>query len=233
MMTGRAALSALPSVVFLGASGQWRRQGNPTIPAAWRLRPASTPMGSIDHMEIHPLTPDRWQDLEQLFGRRGAYGGCWCMWNRLTNREFEASSGDEKREMLRDIVDDRVAGLLAYEDGTPVGWVSLGPREEFGRIQRSRVTRAVDEVPVWSIVCFVIERNHRGRGVGSALLQAAVEYARDNGAVAIEGYPVEPRRDRMPDIYAWMGLASMFESGGFTEIARRSDTRPLFRKVLR
>ncbi|HKZ30708.1 MAG TPA: GNAT family N-acetyltransferase, partial [Acidimicrobiia bacterium] len=65
------------------------------------------------------------------------------------------------------------------------------------------------------------------------LLQAAVEYARDNGAVAIEGYPVEPRRDRMPDIYAWMGLASMFESGGFTEIARRSDTRPLFRKVLR
>ncbi len=104
------------------------------------------------------------------------------MWNRLTNREFEATSGDEKREMLRSIVDDRVPGLLAYEDGLPVGWVSLGPREEFGRIQRSRVTKAVDDVPVWSIVCFVIDRHHRGSGVGTALLEAAVAYARAHGA---------------------------------------------------
>ncbi len=183
-------------------------------------------------MEIHPLTPDRWSDLEQLFGPRGAYGGCWCMWNRLTNREFEAASGEDKRGMLRAIVADRVPGLLAYEEGVPVGWVSLGPREEFGRIQRSPVTKAVDDVAVWSIVCFVIDRSHRGSGVGTALLQAAVEYARDCGAVAVEGYPVEPRRDRMPDIYAWMGLASMFEAAGFVEIARRSETRPLFRKVL-
>ena len=154
------------------------------------------------------------------------------MWNRLSNREFEATAGDAKRAMLQGIVSDRVPGLLAYEDGTPVGWVSLGRREEFGRIQRSRVTKPVDEVPVWSIVCFVIERNHRGSGVGTALLEAAVQYASDQGAVAVEGYPVEPRSDRMPDIYAWMGIASMFEAAGFTEIARRSETRPLFRKML-
>jgi GNAT superfamily N-acetyltransferase len=86
---------------------------------------------------------------------------------------------------------------------------------------------------VWSIVCFVIDRNHRGSGVGTVLLAAAVEYARGHGAVAVEGYPVEPRQDRMPDIYAWRGLSSMFEAAGFTEIARRSETRPLFRKVLR
>jgi GNAT superfamily N-acetyltransferase len=183
--------------------------------------------------EIHPLTAERWPDLEELFGRRGAYGGCWCMWNRISNRQFEATTGDEKREMLRSIVDDRVPGLLAYEEGVPVGWVSVGPREEFGRIQRSRVTKPVDDVPVWSIVCFVIEKNHRGSGIGTSLLEAAVEYARKNGAGAVEGYPVEPRRDRMPDIYAWMGLASMFEAAGFKEIARRSETRPLFRKVLR
>ncbi len=154
------------------------------------------------------------------------------MWNRISNRHFEETTGDEKREMLRAIVDDRVPGLLAYEDGLPVGWVSVGPRHEFGRIQRSRVTKAVDDVPVWSIVCFVIERSHRSTGVGTELLRAAVEYAREKGAAAVEGYPVEPRRDRMPDIYAWMGLASMFEAAGFTEIARRSETRPLFRKVL-
>ena len=138
-------------------------------------------------MDIAPLTPERWPDLEQLFGPRGAYGGCWCMWNRLTNREFEATSGDEKREMLRSILDDRVPGLLAYKDGLPIGWVSLGPREEFGRIQRSRVTKAFDDVPVWSIVCFMIDRHHRGSGVGTALLEAAVAYARAHGARAIEG----------------------------------------------
>jgi GNAT superfamily N-acetyltransferase len=154
------------------------------------------------------------------------------MWNRLTNREFEENSGEQKRAMLRTIVADRVPGLLAYDEGEPVGWVSLGPREEFGRIQRSRVTRPVDDVAVWSIVCFVIDRHHRGKGVGTALLNAAVEYARRNGAVAVEGYPVEPRRDHMPDIYAWMGLSSMFEAAGFTEIARRSETRPVFRKAL-
>jgi GNAT superfamily N-acetyltransferase len=155
------------------------------------------------------------------------------MWNRLSNREFEALGRDERRATLKSIVDDRVPGLLAYQDGKPVGWVSLGPREEFGRIQRSRVTKAVDETPVWSIVCFVIDREHRGKGVGSALLGAAVEYARERGAAAVEGYPVEPRQDRMPDIYAWMGLASMFESAGFAEIARRSETRPIYRKTLR
>lgn len=155
------------------------------------------------------------------------------MWNRLSNREFEAAGRDARRAMFRSIVGDRVPGLLAYENGVPVGWVSLGPREEFGRIQRSRVTRAVDDTPVWSIVCFVIDRKHRRHGVGTALLGAAVEYARRHGAVAVEGYPVEPRRDRMPDIYAWMGLASMFEAAGFDEIARRSETRPVFRKNLR
>jgi GNAT superfamily N-acetyltransferase len=184
-------------------------------------------------LDIQPLTPERWPDLERLFGPRGAYGGCWCMWNRLTNRQFEDATGDEKRDTFRSIVHDRVPGLLAYEDGAPVGWVSLGPREEFGRVQRSRVTRAVDDLPVWSIVCFVIDRHHRRAGVGTALLEAAVEHARAHGAAAIEGYPVEPRNERMPDIYAWMGLASMFEAAGFSEIARRSETRPLFRKVLR
>lgn len=154
------------------------------------------------------------------------------MWNRISNRRFEETTGDEKREMLRSIVDDRVPGLLAYEDGVPVGWVSMAPREEFGRIQRSWVTQAVDDLPVWSIVCFVIEKNHRGRGIGTELLEAAADYAGEHGAQAIEGYPVEPRRDRMPDIYAWMGLVSMFEAAGFSEIARRSETRPLFRKVL-
>ena len=184
-------------------------------------------------LEIHPATAERWDDLVALFGLKGALGGCWCMWNRQTTREYEQHKGDANREMLQALVGDvRPPGLLAYLDGSAVGWVAVAPREQYGRLQRSRVTKPVDDVPVWSISCFVIARKHRGRGIGRALVRAAVDFARTGGAVAVEGYPVEPRSNRMPSIYAWMGLASMFEAEGFREIARRSETRPLMRLEL-
>lgn len=184
-------------------------------------------------LEIHPATPDRWGDVEQLFGPRGQQGGCWCMWNRQTSREFDERKGDQNKAAFQALVaDDRPPGLLAYADDAPVGWVAVAPREEYGRLQRSRVTKPVDDLAVWAITCFVIARGARRSGVASALLDGAVEFARSNGAIALEGYPVEPRSDDMPEIYAWMGLASMFENAGFEEIARRSETRPLMRKVL-
>lgn len=189
---------------------------------------------SASDLTIHPVTPDRWEDVVELFGPNGAYGGCWCMYNRQTTREYEESKGDANRRKLRELVaDGRIPGLLAYREGSPVGWVSVAPREEYGRLQRSPVNKPVDDLPVWSITCFVIARRHRGEGIATALLTGAVDYARDRGAVAVEGYPVEPRRDEMPDIYAWMGLASMFARAGFEEIARRSETRPLMRRMLR
>lgn len=184
-------------------------------------------------LEIHPATAERWSDIEQLFGPTGQQGGCWCMWNRQTSREFDAQKGPQNKASFRAIVDAGPApGLLAYAAGTPVGWVALAPRDEYGRLQRSRVTKPVDEVSVWAITCFVIARSARGTGVATALLDAAVEFAQAQGARAIEGYPVEPRTDHMPEIYAWMGLASMFRRSGFDEMARRSETRPLMRKTL-
>jgi GNAT superfamily N-acetyltransferase len=134
---------------------------------------------------------------------------------------------------MKELVDGgEVPGLLAYERGRPVGWVSVGPRDHFSRLQRSPVTKPVDDTPTWAVTCFVIARDHRRSGVSGVLLDAAVAYARTQGAVAVEGYPVEPRKDEMPAIYAWMGIASTFEGAGFTEIARRSETRPLFRLML-
>jgi GNAT superfamily N-acetyltransferase len=184
-------------------------------------------------LEILPATPDRWDDIEQLFGPTGQQGGCWCMWNRQTSREFAEHKGDENKASFRALVEaDRPPGLLAYADGIPVGWVAVAPRYEYGRLQRSRVTKPVDDVAVWAITCFVVARRARGTGVATALLGAAVEFARSQGARAVEGYPVEPRSDHMPEIYAWMGLASMFENSGFKEIARRSETRPVMRRIL-
>lgn len=184
-------------------------------------------------LEIHAATPDRWGDIEQLFGPRGQQGGCWCMWNRQTSREFDDHKGDQNKAAFRALVDaNPPPGLLAYADGVPVGWVAVAPRHEYPRLQRSRVTKPVDDMEVWAITCFVIARHVRGTGVATALLGAAVEFAQSHDAIAVEGYPVEPRADHMPEIYAWMGLASMFERFGFEEVARRSETRPLMRKVL-
>lgn len=155
------------------------------------------------------------------------------MWNRQSSREFEDCKGEANQNALHRLVDDgRVPGLLAYDDGLPVGWVSLGAREVFSRLQRSRVTKPVDDLPVWAITCFVVHRKYRHRGVATQLLEAAIEYARTQGAAAVEGYPVEPRKDEMPAIYAWMGVASMFTNAGFEELARRSEHRPVMRLPL-
>ena len=144
---------------------------------------------------------------------------------------FDACHGDENRRRLRALVEDRrIPGLLAYQADKPVGWVSVAPRQEYARLQRSPVTKPVDDVPAWSITCFVIHREHRGEGVATVLLRAAVDCARSRGAVAVEGYPVDPDRKRRRDSDVFHGLASMFETLGFKEeMARRSATRPLMR----
>jgi GNAT superfamily N-acetyltransferase len=152
------------------------------------------------------------------------------MWPRQSAADFDLHHGEDNRRSLRAIVTDRVAGMLAYENDSPVGWVAVGPREEYGRIQRSRITKPVDDVAVWSIVCFYIKSGRRGEGIGSALLNAAVTYADSQGATAVEGYPLD--KERVANSDAWWGLAPMFLEAGFKEIARRSPARPLMRKTL-
>lgn len=184
-------------------------------------------------MEVRPLTPETWGDFETVMGPRGGDAGCWCMFNRQTSREFDANRGDGNRLAVRALVEaGEVPGLIGYRDGIPVGWVAVQPRRVYGRLARSRVAKPVDDREAWAVTCFVVPREHRGTGVASELLDAACAYAAEQGAALIEGYPVEPRRDRMPDFWAWMGFASMFESAGFTEVARRSETRPFMRREL-
>jgi GNAT superfamily N-acetyltransferase len=182
---------------------------------------------------IHPLTIERWNDLVALFGERGACGGCWCMWWRLARRAFENGKGAGNRRALRSIVAaGRVPGLIAYVDGTPAGWCSVAPREEYPVLSRSRVLAPVDELPVWSIVCFFIARPFRKTGLAGALIKGALAFAKRRGARIVEGYPVEPAATSYPDAFAYTGLASSFRRAGFVEVARRSATRPLMRHYL-
>jgi len=190
----------------------------------------SSETASLPALDFYPLTPERWDDLVALFGPRGACGGCWCLWWRLKHSQFEKQKGEENKRALKRIVDSgEVPGLLAYADGHPVGWCSVAPREAFPRLGRSRILKRVDDRPVWSAVCFFVDKQFRRKGVAVRLLEAAVEHAKKHGAKTVEGYPVEPRKASTPDAFAFTGLASAFRKAGFVEVLRRSDTRPIMR----
>ena len=182
-------------------------------------------------VKIEPLTPERWDDFAELFGPRGACAGCWCMWWRLKRSDWEKKKGAGNRRAMRSIVKrGEVPGLIAYVKGDPVGWVSVAPRERFPVLERSRILKPVDDKPAWSVVCLFVRRDYRNRGLSVKLLNAAARYAKRHGGRIVEGYPVEPRKDRMPDAFAFTGIASAYVSAGFTECARRSETRPIMRK---
>jgi len=152
------------------------------------------------------------------------------MWWRVEQRKFEAQKGEGNRRAMKRIVGSgRVPGILAYHNDRPVGWCSVAPREEFPRLERSRILKPVDDEPVWSVVCFFIAKDYRRRGLSVHLLQAAVDYVREQGGKIVEGYAVDPKKDKMSDLFAYHGLAAAFRKVGFREVARRSETRPIMR----
>ena len=184
-------------------------------------------------LAFHPLTPERWDDFVGLFGKHGAYGGCWCMWWRETRAEFEKRQGAGNRRAMKRIVDSGVVpGILAYAGGQAAGWISVAPREQYGSLERSRTLRRIDDKPVWSIVCFFVGREFRGRGIAVPLIRAAVAYAKRGGAKIVEAYPTVPRKGELPPASVYMGVPSMFERAGFVECARPSKSRVIMRCVI-
>lgn len=184
-------------------------------------------------IRVLPATADRWEDLEQLFGPKGACAGCWCMWWRLRRAEWTQGKGQGNRRALRALVRScEPTGLIAYAGTDPIGWIAVAPREAYPGLERSRTLKPVDERPVWSVTCFFTSREYRRRGVTVKLLEAAVKHARAEGAECLEGYPVEPRKDSVPDVFVFTGLVGAFRKAGFVEVARRSETRPIMRREL-
>jgi GNAT superfamily N-acetyltransferase len=148
----------------------------------------------------------------------------------MKRAKFRQSKGEKNKRAFKKIVaSGEVPGIIAYFNGEPVGWCALAPREIYPLLENSRVLARVDAEPVWSVVCFFVAKPFRGRGITSQLLKAAVGYAQKQGARIIEGYPVEPRKGRMPDPFVYTGLVSGFRSAGFVEVLRRSETRPIMR----
>lgn len=181
-------------------------------------------------IDIQPLTPDRWSDLEQVFGPKGATDGCWCMWFRQTTEEYRSGRGEPNRSAFRAIVEGgAVPGLVAYVDGEPAAWCAVQPRGELKRLERSRITKSPDGAEAWAVVCFVTRREFRGRGLNGRLLAAAVEWAHGQGATLLEGFPVDPD-GRVDPATGYHGFASTFAEAGFEEVVRRSRGRPYMRR---
>lgn len=180
-------------------------------------------------LEFHPLTPERWGDFEELFGEHGAYSGCWCMWWRVSRARFQKQVGEGNRRAMKAIVESgEVPGILAYHGGKAVGWCSVAPRENFASLERSPKLRRIDDRPVWSVVCFYIPKEYRRRGLMRLLLEAAVEYARGNGAEVVEGYPVDVP-ESITGSSGYMGLKPVFRAAGFKEVARSGERQSIMR----
>lgn len=195
-----------------------------------------------DELEIHPLTPDRLPDLAALFGQGGDPKRCWCSFFRLRNFDLTGATAETNRGVLERAVEttaaeDRAPGLVAYREGEAIGWLSLGPREDYDRLQHSRVLAPIDDRPVWSIVCFVVGRKARKQGVAKALLDAGIAYAAEHGATLLEAYPIETDGRRVPAANAYKGTVGMFDRAGFEVAARRranrtAPVRPIVRRTL-
>lgn len=187
-------------------------------------------------IEVRPVGPAQWPDLERLFGPSGAYSGCWCMWFRISGREFSRNGNAGNRAALSDLVAaNEPVGLLGYAGGEPVGWAAAAPRSAYARILRSPALRPADptEAEVWSVPCFFIRRDRRRTGVAGALLDAAVHHARAAGAAALEGYPVVVTSGRPPAAELYTGTVPLFERAGFT-VAHQPETgrRVVMRRAL-
>jgi hypothetical protein len=185
-------------------------------------------------MEIHPLTPGRWTDFEELFGPRGAYGGCWCMWWRTTRKEFEECQGDKNRQAMKELVEaGHVPGLIGYVEDQPAAWCALGPRDDFSSINRSRVLKKLDDTPVWSLPCLFVGKGFRGQNLAEGMIRGAVEYVRKQGGRMIEAYPTVPRKGKLPPVSSFMGFPDVFARVGFVECARPSEARMIMRCVVK
>jgi GNAT superfamily N-acetyltransferase len=147
----------------------------------------------------------------------------------LRAADYNSQKGEGNKKAFRNLLKKRSPGVIAYAGHKAVGWCAIAPREEYIRLETSRILKPVDDKKVWSVSCFFITKDYRRKGLSVPLLKAAAGFAIDNGATIIEGYPTDPTQGRMADAFAWTGIAATFQRAGFKEVERRSQGRPIMR----
>lgn len=185
-------------------------------------------------LRTRELTGDTWRDLTEVLGENGGAQGCWCMHWRVSFGEWKAGQGDGNRAALRERADRTPpAGVVGYLDDQPVGWIAVGPRDEYARMSRSPVMRPVDDTTAWIVSCVFVHRNARDQDLPVQLIEAACDLAARYDQEALDAVAVEPAEGKRAGADNVMtGLASSFRKAGFTEIARPKPDRPYLRRRL-
>jgi GNAT superfamily N-acetyltransferase len=185
----------------------------------------------LSQLTFEPLTKSNWNKFVALFGEKGACGNCWCMYYRLFQSDFrEGKTDDRNKEAMKKIVwDNKPAGILGLYEGQAIAWCAFAPREEFVRLEKSRVHKRIDTRKVWSIPCFFIDKNVRRNGVSVELLKGVIKYAEKTNIEVIEAYPTIPTQSKLPDSFLWIGLFRSFEDAGFEIVDRTSRNSPTVR----
>ena len=182
-------------------------------------------------LEIAPATPDRLDDLATVMAGCADGRKCWCAYWYLPNRAYKAGWGTTNREPLERLVKDGAEpGLIAYDGELPVGWVNVGPRARLDRLARSKTFVALDDLPVWSVSCFIVAKSHRRQGLVTRLADAAARFAFARGAPAVEAYPVDAERSSSAYDF-FLGTTNAFLRAGYREVARPTPRRAVMRRL--
>lgn len=181
-------------------------------------------------LKANSLDASRWSDFEELFGEKGACGGCWCMSWRLKKSQFESQKGIENKNSMKALVDNNeIIGVLAYIGDKPIGWCAVAQREKYIRLENSRVFKRIDDEPVWSITCLYILKEYRRKEISTELIKAAINYCKLNEATIVEAYPAVPYDEKVPDAFLWTGIPSSFLKAGFKIAEKRSKWKLMMR----
>lgn len=193
------------------------------------MKPENTAF--LDKITFEPLSAENWNKFEQLFGNKGACGNCWCMHFRLKKSDFEEGKfEDGNKDAMKSIVfSEKPTGIIGIYEGEPIAWCAFAPREDYMKLENSRVHKRIDDNAVWSIPCFFIDKKYRKQGVSVALLKGVIDYAKAKGIKIIEAYPTIQTKGKLPDAFVWVGLYKSFERAGFEIVDQTSKNRPMVR----
>jgi GNAT superfamily N-acetyltransferase len=188
----------------------------------------------LSQLTVEPVTIKNWNKFIMLFGEKGACGNCWCMYYRLSKADFQKGKANEgNKKAIKEIIwEGKPVGLVALLKDKPIAWCAFAPREDFIKLEKSRIHKRIDNKDVWSIPCLFIDKHYRRSGVSVQLLKGAIKYAKGVGIKIIEAYPAIPTQDKIPDSFAWVGLYKSFERAGFKIVDRKSKNRPMVRYYL-
>jgi GNAT superfamily N-acetyltransferase len=183
-----------------------------------------------EKLKFEPLSTSNWKEFETLMGEKGGCGNCWCMYFRLPYKTFQENKPEGNKKIMKQLVNKNLPqGLIASMNKEPVGWIALAPREDYTKIENSRVFKRIDEKPVWSITCFFIRKDLRHRGLSQQLIKGAVEFAKKKKIRILEAYPAIPYNEKVPHPFLWVGVLSSFLKNGFKIVRQNSKSRAMVR----